>query len=74
MVSARTISCISFFAIPYTFVFYCNFVVYHVGPNGWTQVWRGDTTEMYYNYYPLEAPLSTPVVVEGGAEEVKNGA
>jgi hypothetical protein len=29
---------------------------------------------MYYNYYPLEAPLSTPVVVEGGAEEVKNGA
>ena len=27
--------------------------VYHVGPNGWTKVWSGDTTPMYYNYYPL---------------------
>ena len=29
--------------------------VYHVGENGWTQVWKGDTTDMYYNYYPLPA-------------------
>jgi hypothetical protein len=28
--------------------------VYHVGPNGWTQVWKGDTTDMYYNYYPIK--------------------
>jgi 20S proteasome subunit beta 5 len=47
--------------------------VYHVGPNGWTKVWAGDTTDMYYKYYPLEAPLSTPLVTEG-SEEVKNGA
>ena len=26
--------------------------VYHVGPNGWTQVHRGDTTQMFYEYYP----------------------
>ena len=28
--------------------------VYHVGPNGWTQVWAGDTTDMFYKYYPLK--------------------
>jgi 20S proteasome subunit beta 5 len=27
--------------------------VYHVGPNGWTQVNRGDTMEMYFRYYPV---------------------
>jgi len=26
--------------------------VYHVKEDGWVQVWRGDTTDMYYNYYP----------------------
>ena len=26
--------------------------VYHVGPDGWTQVHRGDTTQMFYEYYP----------------------
>jgi hypothetical protein len=30
------------------------FLVYHVGPNGWTQVWAGDTTDMFYKYYPLK--------------------
>jgi 20S proteasome subunit beta 5 len=48
--------------------------VYHVGENGWTKVWAGDTTSMYYNYYPLDAPLSTSVVTEDGEEEKKNGA
>jgi hypothetical protein len=28
--------------------------VYHVGENGWTKVWSGDTTEMFYGYYPVE--------------------
>jgi hypothetical protein len=28
--------------------------VYHVGENGWTKVWSGDTTEMFYEYYPVE--------------------
>lgn len=45
-------------------------LVYHVGENGWTQVWRGDTTDMYYKYYPLEAPLSQ-TTEEGPLEEVK---
>ena len=50
--------------------------VYHVGENGWTQVWAGDTTEMYYKYYPLEAAVSAAAVQEqeGGEEEKKNGA
>jgi 20S proteasome subunit beta 5 len=26
--------------------------VYHVKEDGWVQVWAGDTTDMYYNYYP----------------------
>ena len=29
--------------------------VYHVGEKGWTQVWRGDTNDMYYGYYPIKA-------------------
>mmetsp|Transcript_14053 Transcript_14053/g.21009 ORF Transcript_14053/g.21009 Transcript_14053/m.21009 type:complete len:284 (-) Transcript_14053:145-996(-) len=37
--------------------------VYHVGENGWTKVWSNDTTEMYYNYYPLTK------AVEDGQEE-----
>mmetsp|Transcript_1062 Transcript_1062/g.1184 ORF Transcript_1062/g.1184 Transcript_1062/m.1184 type:complete len:295 (+) Transcript_1062:197-1081(+) len=32
--------------------------VYHVGPNGWTQVWAGDTTDMFYKYYPLKTTKS----------------
>lgn len=28
--------------------------VYHVGEHGWTQVWRGDTNDMYYGYYPVK--------------------
>jgi len=28
--------------------------VYHVSENGWTKVWSGDTTEMFYEYYPVE--------------------
>ena len=31
-----------------------SILVYHVGPNGWTKVWSGDTTNMYYEYYPLK--------------------
>ena len=38
--------------------------VYHVGENGWTKVWSGDTTEMYYGYYPVETKIA-------GAEETK---
>jgi hypothetical protein len=25
-----------------------------VGENGWTKVWSGDTTDMYYQYYPVQ--------------------
>jgi len=28
--------------------------VYHVGENGWTQVWSQDTHDMFYKYYPVE--------------------
>jgi 20S proteasome subunit beta 5 len=28
--------------------------VYHVGEQGWTKVWSGDTTEMFYEYYPMQ--------------------
>jgi hypothetical protein len=28
--------------------------VYHVGPDGWRKVWSGDTTEMFYEYYPVQ--------------------
>lgn len=28
--------------------------VYHVGEQGWTKVWSGDTTEMFYEYYPVQ--------------------
>jgi 20S proteasome subunit beta 5 len=27
--------------------------VYYVGPNGWQKVWSGDTTQMFYEYYPV---------------------
>ena len=42
--------------------------VYHVGPNGWTQVWAGDTTEMFYKYYPIEGPLKTKTIEQHGSE------
>lgn len=51
---------------------YVSLAVYHVGENGWTQVWAGDTTKMYYNYYPAEG--GGPAAVEEGEEEKKNGA
>lgn len=35
-----------------------SYPVYHVGPNGWTQVWAGDTTDMFYKYYPLKPTKS----------------
>lgn len=37
--------------------------VYHVTENGWVKVWSGDTTPMYYNYYPIKTKG------EGGGEE-----
>jgi hypothetical protein len=42
--------------------------VYHVTENGWVQVWSGDTTPMYYEYYPLKAKKQTE---SGGEEEMK---
>ena len=27
--------------------------MYYVSEKGWTQVWAGDTTDMYYGYYPI---------------------
>lgn len=41
--------------------------MYHVGENGWTHVWAGDTTDMYYEYYPVKGKGT----VDG--EEVKAG-
>jgi 20S proteasome subunit beta 5 len=47
--------------------------LYHVGPNGWTKIWSGDTNEMYYNYYPKPNTgytlLNEPAA--DGAEESK---
>jgi cytochrome b subunit of formate dehydrogenase len=47
----------------YIYIYICIYVyysstVYHVGPNGWTQVWAGDTTDMFYKYYPLKTTKS----------------
>ena len=39
--------------------FFFFFIVYHVGENGWTQVWRGDTNDMFYGYYPLKENSSS---------------
>ena len=41
--------------------------MYHVGANGWTQVHKGDTNDMYYGYYPIQ-----PKVIEAGetAQEI----
>ena len=36
--------------------------MYHVGPNGWTQVWAGDTTEMFYKYYPSPQIVAKSIV------------
>jgi hypothetical protein len=33
------------------------FLVYFVNEKGWTHVWAGDTTDMYYEYYPIERKL-----------------
>lgn len=43
--------------------------VYHVGPNGWTQVWAGDTTDMYYKYYPLKNTKSIETEEEKANQE-----
>jgi 20S proteasome subunit beta 5 len=40
--------------------------VYHVGANGWTQVWSGDTNDMYYEYYPLPQPPAVVASTEEG--------
>jgi hypothetical protein len=39
-----------------------------VRENGWVKVWSGDTTPMYYNYYPLK------VKAEEGEGEMKEGS
>lgn len=46
--------------------------MYHVTENGWVKVWSGDTTPMYYEYYPIKAK-NTPQVSqqEGGEDEMK---
>lgn len=43
--------------------------VYHVGPNGWTQVWAGDTTDMFYKYYPIKDPKSVETESDKKAQE-----
>ena len=43
--------------------------VYHVGPNGWTQVWAGDTTDMFYKYYPIKDSKSVETESEKKAQE-----
>ena len=44
--------------------------VYHVGPNGWTQVWAGDTTDMFYKYYPLKNTKSIETEEEKKAQQI----
>ena len=39
-------------------------IVYHVSEKGWTQVWRGDTNDMYYGYYPLKKKDTTAAAEE----------
>jgi hypothetical protein len=48
-------------------------LVYHVTENGWVQVWSGDTTSMYYEYYPLKVQKQIAQTSEtsGGEEEMK---
>jgi hypothetical protein len=43
--------------------------VYHVGPNGWTQVWAGDTTDMFYKYYPIKDSKSVETESDKKAQE-----
>ena len=45
------------------------FVVYHVTENGWVQVWSGDTTPMYYEYYPLKVQKRITSEESGGGDE-----
>lgn len=37
--------------------------------NGWVQVWSGDTTPMYYEYYPLKVQQRITSEENGGGEE-----
>ena len=45
--------------------------VYLVMEKGWEKVWSGDTTDMYYGYYPLppRAPVTHPSASDGVQEE-----
>jgi len=47
--------------------------VYHVGENGWTKVWSNDTTEMFYEYYPITQVVASHIhkrdVVDGAEEK-----
>lgn len=53
--------------------------VYHVTESGWKQVWRGDTSDMYYEYYPRALAPSTAASQpadgdgDGGVQESKAG-
>ena len=47
------------------------YAVYYVSEKGWTQVWKGDTTDMYYGYYPITRPLLQTTPEEG--EKVEEG-
>lgn len=41
--------------------------MYHVGENGWTKVWSNDTTDMYYQYYPVNQVVETTSIAEASA-------
>ena len=51
-----------------TYLLLSLYIVYYVSEKGWTQVWAGDTTDMYYGYYPIERKL---LGAEKKAEETK---
>mmetsp|Transcript_39626 Transcript_39626/g.40391 ORF Transcript_39626/g.40391 Transcript_39626/m.40391 type:complete len:299 (-) Transcript_39626:220-1116(-) len=49
--------------------------VYWVTEDGWKKVWAGDTSEMYYKYYPRALMSSTEAAAaaEEGVSETKDG-
>ena len=72
MLSPYILIIYTFLSITYLYTHTCMYTVYYVSEKGWTQVWKGDTTDMYYGYYPITRPMLQTTPEEGEkVEEAK---
>lgn len=49
-----------------------KYIVYHVGPNGWTKISSLDTNELYWQYYPPVGKPAFTMLDAPAGEEVED--